>query len=255
MRILPVGAPFWSVSKWKDMFSFPCYYLLKRSPCLFKIRARYLNEGDPEGQDWVPPECDVSIRPGWFWHQNQQPKTVSTLVDIYFKSVGRNCVLLLNAPPNQTGLLQATDVSMLREFKSTIDHIFATDVASAAQVSASSTRGGDSSSPFRPDQVLTAHLESYWAPEESVTTAYLTLDLGSSKTFNVIKLQEAVHMGQRVRRYHVDVMQSNGEWETAVVGTTIGYKKLDQFNTQMQSQFVRVHIDEARASPLVASVG
>lgn len=160
--------------------------------------------------------------------------------------------MLLNAPPNQTGLLQETDVAMLREFKSTIDLIFSNDIASKSRVSASSTRGGDAS-PFHPEQVLADDLEVYWAPEEGVTSAYLTLDLGSNKTFNVIKLQEAVHLGQRVRRYHVDVMQ-NGEWEEVVAGTTIGYKKLDRFQ-QTQGQLVRLYIDEARASPLVASVG
>jgi len=178
---------------------------------------------------------------------------VDQLVDIYFKSVGRNCVMLLNAPPNQAGLLQETDVAMLRKFKSSIDQIFATDLASMAHVNASSTRGGETS-PFRPDHVLTDDLELYWAPEEGLTRGYLTLNLGSTKAFNVIKLQEAVHMGQRVQRYHVDVMQ-DGDWETAVVGTTIGYKKLDRFNKQMQSQFVRIYIDEARATPLVAAVG
>ena len=208
--------------------------------------------GDPYGQDWVPPECDVSIRPGWFWHENQQPKTVDSLVDIYFKSIGRNCVMLLNAPPNQTGLLQETDVAMLREFRSTIDHIFSKDMASKSQVSASSTRGGEAS-PFRTEQVLNDDLEEYWAPEEGVTAAYLTLDLGSNKTFNVIKLQEAVHLGQRVRGYHVDVMK-DGEWEVVTMGTTIGYKKLDRFK-QVQSQLVRIYIDDARASPLIASVG
>ena len=83
--------------------------------------------------------------------------------------------------------------------------------------------------------------------------AYLTLDLGRNKTFNVIKLQEAVHLGQRVRRYHVDVMQ-NGEWEVVAVGTTIGYKKLDRLK-QVQGQLVRIYIDDSRASPLIASVG
>jgi alpha-L-fucosidase len=228
-----------------------CSYLNAKEALLleFFCDCSYLNVGDPYGQDWVPPECDVSIRPGWFWHQNQEPKTVETLVDIYFKSIGRNCVMLLNAPPNKTGLLQETDVAMLREFRSTIDHIFSEDMASEAHVSASSTRG----SPFCPGQVLTDDLEAYWAPEEGVTAAFLTLDLGSNKTFNLIKLQEAVHLGQRVRRYHVDVMQS-GEWEVVAAGTTIGYKKLDRFK-QVHSQLVRVYIDDARAAPLLASVG
>lgn len=212
----------------------------------------YLNEGDPNGSDWVPPECDVSIRPGWFWKESQQPKTVNKLLDIYYKSVGRNCVMLLNAPPNQTGLLHGTDVANLRDFRSVIDRIFATNLASKARVSASSTRGGDISS-FRPDQVLNDDLEAYWASEEGLTTPFLTLDLGSNKTFNVVKLQEAVHLGQRVQLYHVDVMQ-DGRWKTVSVGTTIGYKKLDRFE-KVHSQLVRIYIDGARGTPLISAVG
>jgi alpha-L-fucosidase len=65
----------------------------------------YLNSGDATGTDWIPGECDVSIRKGWFWHPDQKPKSVDELLDIYFKSVGRNGVLLLNIPPNRDGLL------------------------------------------------------------------------------------------------------------------------------------------------------
>eukprot|EP00249_Psilotum_nudum_P016500 c25853_g2_i3 orf=3-1031(-) len=82
-----------------------------------------LNTGDPYGKDWVPAECDVSIRPGWFWHRDETPKTVQELLDIYYKSVGRNCVLLVNVPPNTTGLLSTEDVAVLSEFKQSIDSI------------------------------------------------------------------------------------------------------------------------------------
>ncbi|KAI4989570.1 hypothetical protein ZWY2020_036887 [Hordeum vulgare] len=89
----------------------------------------YLNNGDPWGADWVPPECDVTIRPGWFWHKNETAKTLSQLLNIYYTSVGRNCVLLLNAPPNTTGLVEDADIARLREFRAAVTRIFGTDLA------------------------------------------------------------------------------------------------------------------------------
>lgn len=219
----------------------------------FGLRIRYLNVGDEYGVDWVPPECDVSIRPGWFWHENQQPRSVQSLLDIYYTSSGRNCVLLLNAPPNRTGLLHETDVAVLKEFRVALDSIFSQNLAGHAHVTASSTRG--KLTPFfQPSQILSKNLDLYWAPVEGVTTGYLTLDLGSTLSFNVVKIQEAVHMGQRVRKYHIDVKEQGGTWKTVATGTTIGYKKLDRI-TKVQSQFVRIVIDEARAEPLIAAVG
>lgn len=218
--------------------------------------TRYLNAGDENGCDWVPPECDVSIRPGWFWHPSEKPRTVENLLEIYYKSVGRNCVLLLNTPPNTTGLLHETDVFTLREFKSALDSIFATNLAMKSNVTASSTRGEGSvglSSCFKPDQVLDEDLDLYWAPNVGLTTGYLQLDLFSNTTFNVVMIQEAVHMGQRVQQYHVDVWVQES-WQTVVVGTTVGYKKLDRI-LKVQTPRVRVVIDEARATPLIAAVG
>ncbi|KAJ6417765.1 hypothetical protein OIU84_001194 [Salix udensis] len=91
--------------------------------------VNYLNAGDPKGTDWLPAECDVSIRKGWFWHKSESPKRLSTLLDIYYKSVGRNCVLLFNVPPNSTGLISENDVQRLREFRAAIDTIFSTNLA------------------------------------------------------------------------------------------------------------------------------
>ncbi|CAL5082430.1 unnamed protein product [Urochloa decumbens] len=84
---------------------------------------KYLNEGDPRGRDWVPPECDVSIRTGWFWHANETAKPLAQLLEIYYNSVGRNCVLLLNAPPNTTGLVEDADVARLREFGRAVEAV------------------------------------------------------------------------------------------------------------------------------------
>ncbi|PIN04924.1 Alpha-L-fucosidase [Handroanthus impetiginosus] len=103
----------------------------------------YLQTGDPKGTNWLPPECDISIRKGWFWHKSQSPKKLSKLLEIYYKSVGRNCVLLLNVPPNSSGLISYSDVERLKQFRGAIDVIFSSNLAGKCSVYASSQRGGE----------------------------------------------------------------------------------------------------------------
>ncbi|BBN05168.1 alpha-L-fucosidase [Marchantia polymorpha subsp. ruderalis] len=222
----------------------------------------YLNSGDPRGTDWLPAECDVSIRPGWFWHANESPWPVETLLDIYYKSTGRNCVLLLNVPPNSSGLVAAEDLRTLIEFRSALDDIFAVSRAAAAvQVLASSTRGGPArSSPFSPSHVLDDDPSTYWAADEGHSSAFLSLEFEDQIQFNVLKLQEAVAFGQRVSKYSVLVWaegnndRAEGGWDAVCHGTTIGYKKLDRFRVS-QTRRVRVVFEEARGPPIIASVG
>ncbi|CAM6121779.1 unnamed protein product [Calypogeia fissa] len=124
----------------------------------------YLNIGDPYGTDWVPAEFDVSIRPGWFWHATEEPWPLSSLVELYFSSVRRYSVLLLNVPPNSSGLISEEDTQVLLQFKIAMDTIFSVNLAHGASVNASSTRGektmGSSNSPFAPSHVLDENLDT-----------------------------------------------------------------------------------------------
>ncbi len=101
-----------------------------------KANTQYLNTGDPEGNMWIVGECDVSIRPGWFYHasQDDQVKTAGQLVDLYYKSVGRNGTLLLNIPPDKRGLIHENDVASLREFRSILDETFDVNLAAGKPV-------------------------------------------------------------------------------------------------------------------------
>lgn len=73
---------------------------------------------------WWPSEVDVSIRPGWFYHEREQPKSLAELSDIYLNSVGRNSVLLLNIPPDSRGLIPEADSLRLMEMHRWIDDSF-----------------------------------------------------------------------------------------------------------------------------------
>eukprot|EP01018_Ginkgo_biloba_P016125 Gb_14859 [translate_table: standard] len=235
----------------------------------------YLNTGDPHGKDWLPAECDVSIRKGWFWHKSEKPKPLSELLDIYYKSVGRNCVLLLNVPPNTSGLVAEEDVQRLLEFRKAINTIFSTNLAASASITASSVRGGPNGA-FRPENVLNDDLWSYWAPngksrggsvDEDHNEHWLELknngDGDKMMKFNVVKIQEAIGMGQRVMKYEVyaNALQTdhkgNGIQDMVIVsnGTTIGYKRLHRLENIVQARSIRIVLKKSRGVPLIASLG
>ena len=96
-----------------------------------KADSKYLNTGDKDGKLWIPAETDVSIRPGWFFHEkeNDKVRTGKDIVNLYYKSVGRNSLLLLNIPPDRRGLLHENDVASLKDFRSILDETFKTNLA------------------------------------------------------------------------------------------------------------------------------
>ncbi|CAD6218490.1 unnamed protein product [Miscanthus lutarioriparius] len=214
---------------------------------------KYLNEGDPRGRDWVPPECDVSIRTGWFWHKNETAKPLSQLLEIYYNSVGRNCVLLLNAPPNSTGLVEDADIARLREFGAAVATIFGTDLAAGSEARASSERGAG----FAARNVLDGRDGTYWAPtaEDGRRNGYwIELRLRrpgpGAQAFNVVRIQEHVALGQRVERHAVYV-----DGAPVANGTTVGHKRLHRLPRPVAGTTVRVWIAARRGPPLLSAVG
>lgn len=200
----------------------------------------------------MPPECDVSIRTGWFWHKNQSAKPLSQLLDIYYSSVGRNCVLLLNVPPNSTGILSDGDVKRLKEFHSALNTIFSTDLAKGNTAKASSQRGGKDGG-FAAANVLDDDESSYWTPEGQGAGSSSWIELAKrnpNQNFNVVRIQEAIGMGQRVRRYEI-----YADGKLMANGTTIGYKRLHRLEKAVGAKRVRILIVESRGLPLLSAVG
>jgi alpha-L-fucosidase len=191
------------------------------------------------GKVWHPAECDVSIRPGWFWRkrEDEKVKSLEHLVDIYYKSVGRNSVLLLNVPPNHRGLLPEPDVARLREFRAALDRTFATNFA----------QGGPTTPP-QAARVVDSNPDAYWP-----ATGPLIVELGAPVTFNVSMVQEYIAEGQRVEAYQIDAW-TNGEWQPVVTGTTIGHKKLERFPDVTASK-VRLSVTQSLDTALIRSFG
>ena len=206
----------------------------------------YLQHGDPFGTLFSIGEADVSLRPGWFYHEDQDPKSLEELVEIYFHSVGRGTPLLLNIPPNQDGLFDEKDIRRLYEFAAYRDTLYREDLALGAKVS------GLALSPDFACHHLTDGLEtSSWA-SDSELPIQLELDLGSPKTFDVIELREDLKLGQRIAAFHVQV-ELDGVWQEFGSGYTVGYKRLLR-GSVVEAQKIRVTITEAQALPLLTKI-
>ena len=207
--------------------------------------------GVPGGDTWAPAEVDVSIRAGWFWHQEEQPKSLDELMVIYFNSVGRNGLLLLNVPPDNRGLIPAEDSLRLVEFRRERDRIFGTDLAAGAIVSAS-YYGDGRSQKYAPQNVIDTSYHTYWLPDSNATRAMLTLTFDSPRLFDVICLQEYISLGQRVSRFRLEYLApGSNTWQPLAEGTTIGYKRLLRLPTAVTASQVRLCIDAALATPIL----
>ncbi len=209
-----------------------------------------LTNGHTDGTDWVPAECDVSIRPGWYYHPEQDTavKSLEKLTDIYYNSVGRNGLLLLNLPVDTRGLVHEADAAMLRELGKVIQGDFATNFAAGKKITGSNERGKG----FEVKTVLDGNPDTYWATGDSVLSASLEIDLGGKKSISRLVMQEYIRLGQRVTGFKV-FAQQNGKWTPIAEGTTIGYKRILRFE-KVEAEKVKVEF-EGRAALCVSEVG
>jgi alpha-L-fucosidase len=199
---------------------------------------------------WYPSEADVSIRPGWFYHQIEDTgvKTPEKLVDIYFSSVGRNSVLLLNIPPDRRGLIHENDIHSLKGMKKILDQTFAENLAVGAKVRASCEGKGHEAS-----HVIDRNRNTYWITRDGVESASLEFDLHGKKTFDCAMLQENISLGQRVEKFCLETWDGTN-WIQFGSGTTIGYKRLLRFPAVTTSK-VRLVIEQSRTCPSISNFG
>jgi len=211
-----------------------------------------LNHGLEGGTDWIPAECDVSIRPGWYYHAEQdgQVKSLAQLIAIWHASVGRNANLLLNLPVDRRGLVHENDAERLMELRRWLDATYAVDLAQGATVVASNTRGGDLK--YSPAWVLGGEEGCYWATDDEVRDAWLRLDLPEPRVVDRIVLKEPIALGQRVKAFEVE-LRAGGAWSQVAQGTTIGHERILTF-PGVSAEAVRVHVLDARACPLLSRV-
>ncbi len=211
-----------------------------------------LASGSPDGTAWIPAEVDVSIRPGWFYHPEEDSlvKTPEQLFNIYLSSVGRGSTLLLNVPPDRRGLIHENDVAALRGWRQMLNEAFATNLVAGALATTDTHRGNDEA--FAASQVTDEDEETYWATDDGVTSGSLEIDLGQGRQIKYVVLKEYIKLGQRVSSFSVDAWV-NDDWQIVAEGTTIGYQRILRIDPVTTSK-IRVAIREARACPTLATV-
>jgi len=208
------------------------------------------------GNNWCPWECNTSShRPEWFWHPNSSTMAVSDMQKVYFQTVGMNCTLNFNVPPSQTGELDPKDLTLLQQFGTWYDGLYKTNLLKGQPATADSTW---SSAGFEASQAVDDEVCSYWAAGSGKTTGALTVTPASSVTVNLISIREAIELGERVKKYHVEIMQ-NGSWVTSptdksgtkIQGTVIGNRQLWQLGgTKVEA--IKLVIDSAKDAPTIA---
>ncbi|HET9487332.1 MAG TPA: alpha-L-fucosidase [Chryseosolibacter sp.] len=211
-----------------------------------------LNTGHPGGTHWIPAEVDVSIRPGWFYHEKEDSlvKTPEKLFDIYLTSVGRGSTLLLNVPPDKRGRIHENDVEALKAWRKLLDQAFAKNLAMRAEVKASEYRGG--SQRFHPSNVTDGNNETYWSTDDATTTGMLDISLSGNSEVSYLLIQEYIKLGQRVSGFKVEYWENNS-WRPLSSATTIGYKRILKFDP-VRTDKIRISITDSKACPVISNV-
>lgn len=213
---------------------------------------KLLNTGSEDGKSWVPAEVDVSIRPGWFYHEKEDSlvKSPEKLFDIYLTSVGRGSNLLLNLPPDRRGLIHENDIRALKGFKKIKDDAFKTDLGKNAKITASNTRGGDKV--FAASNLNDSKKDNYWATDDNVKAATVDINLVQPQTVKYVVLQEHIRLGQRIKSFSIEALV-DGSWKEIATGTTIGYKVIKAV-APVKTQSLRVKIKESKACPVISQI-
>ncbi|WP_183578367.1 alpha-L-fucosidase [Mucilaginibacter sp. X5P1] len=200
-----------------------------------------------KGLVWYPAEADVSIRPGWFYHddQNDKVKSPEKLMDIYYNSAGKNCVLLLNVPPDKEGLINESDINALQGWKKLRDDTFKENLLKGATVKCANG--------INLKAILDNNYNTWFTTRGKDSSSVITLDLKAPKIFDLLLLQENISIGQRVEKFTLEYWNGK-DWAKVTEGTTIGYKRLLRFPA-ITADKVRLRIESSRLNPAISTVG
>jgi len=205
--------------------NYPCWATLGIQPGQVMSQrddwSQYLASGDPDGSIWAPAMVDIPLRGAngihsWFWAPGQDSGVYSpdALVEMYYKSVGRNSNFIVGAVVDTNGLVPETDCNALKAFGDEISRIFSNPVAET------SGKGNE-----------------------------IVLELPSTRPINHIVIQEEIRKGERVREYTIEAF-ANGKWQKVARGTCIGHKRIHKL-TPINAEKIRLTITKAIAKPQI----
>jgi alpha-L-fucosidase len=201
------------------------------------------------GLVWYPAETDVSIRPGWFYHPEEDTKVKSAeeLMNIYLTSVGMNSVLLLNIPPNKEGLIASEDVKSLQQFAQLKNKIFSERFTVSSTVI--SCENGDN---IR--AITDQKYETFFTTKMGDTTTTIEFNSKTPLQYNILMIQENITVGQRIEKFELEYYNPKIGWVKCAEGTTVGYKRIIKF-TEVKASSFRLKILSSRMEPTISKFG
>ncbi len=228
----------------------PCWSTIN-SQAIINETTSVLNSGSPDGNRFLPAEADVSIRPGWFYHEEQDDdvRDVPNLLKLWFLSCGRNTSILLNLPPDRRGLVHENDAKSLLEFNKVLSETLENNLAKGAAITANSERDSSCSA----DNILTDDINEFYASAEGDCTPEITLSFDEPVGFNAFAIQEVIELGHRVTEFEISALV-DGEWLTLHKGECIGYRQAAHF-TAVKTDTVKIRIKSATGSPVLRFFG
>lgn len=201
-----------------------------------------LNQGNSNGANWIPAECDVSIRPGWFYHaaEDNQVKSPEALWSIYLQSVGRGANLILNVPPDRNGRIHEQDSVSLVAFGAQMRRAFQHNLAKGKKAYRIESHGKTCKYLLDGDR------------STSDQAAGVEINLGKACTFNTLVLREAIDKGQNIASFTVEV-RGKGAWREIARSTTVGARKILLFPEQ-HARKIRIRIRSSKNMPALSEV-
>ena len=220
--------------------------------------------GNIDAVEWCAGESDAkATSKGWFWHEGQSIKPLETLWQMYLETVGRNATLILNIPPDQTGKLPQEDVERLKEFGLLLQSRLGSDLAADAIVTATDSRLPGVNRNYDASNLIDGNKDTYWAPKDGVTDAYLTFIFPETRNVHYVSLMEYIKKGQRVKKFEIETSSDGETWQKIPYDntTTIGYKRIvplngstTEYGEGLNLKGVRIHLIDAKACPLIHTV-
>ncbi len=215
------------------------------------VNTAVSSTGTRGGDFWIPAECDVPLRPGWFYHSEQdgKEKDAEDLFDLYLKSVGRGASLDLGLAPTTAGLLHDNDVAILKNFGKKLEITFGQNLIKNAELKASNVRGKNYSEALLMDN----DRYSYWATDDGVHEAFIEIEFSESTSFDMIQIRENIKLGQRIENASVEIYK-NDKWTEVASVKSIGANRLIVLEQPGEATKIRINF-KAPVPLCVSDVG
>ena len=221
--------------------------------------------GTEDGWFWLPGESDAkATNQGWFWHEGEKMLSAERLFQMYLETVGRNSTLILNCPPDRRGLLPDEDVATLKQLGKMIEQRLGNDLAKQATIEASDTRHGEH---YSIANAIDGNKDSYWATNDGVTEAIITLRWDDVQELRYLQLMEHIKLGQRIKAFKIEYSENGHDgWQplaSNIATTTVGYKRIIPLNgstaasypdTGIKAKALRITITDSKAAILLQGI-